>query len=144
MAVKIAVGSSDGIVIDQHFGSGRKFYIFEFLEEGNSKLIEIREVQTEVKDSVSATCSDDENIGCDSSTNSGCGSSCHSGGHDELGLIEKINAISDCQVVLVNAVGKRAEKLLIKSGISAFEAKGSIEKAFLKLFIYYKRTKQLL
>ena len=46
MSIKIAVGSSDGIVIDQHFGSGKKFYIFELLEKGNSKFIETREVQS--------------------------------------------------------------------------------------------------
>jgi predicted Fe-Mo cluster-binding NifX family protein len=135
MSIKIAVGSSNGIVIDQHFGSGKKFYIFELLEEGNSKFIETREAKTEVKDSSSISCRDNGDLGCDSS--------CHSSGHDESGLIVKINLLSDCQAVLVNQVGKGAEKLLLKNGISAFEAKDSIEKAFKKIYIYYKRTKQL-
>jgi len=140
MSIKIAVGSSNGIVINQHFGSGTKFYIFELLGDGNSKFIETREVETEVVASASITCNDTE---CNSGVDSGCGSGCHSGGHDEAGLIGKINLISDCQAVLVNQVGKGAEKLLLKNGISAFEAKDSIEKAFSKLYIYYKRTKQI-
>lgn len=144
MSVKIAVGSSDGISIDQHFGSGEKFYIFEIIEEGNSKFIETREVQAEINESVSIFYNDNAKTGCDADDDLGCGSGCHSRGNDELGLIKKINLISDCQAVLVNQVGKEAEKLLLKNGISAFEAKGSIEKALLKLYIYYKRTRQLI
>ncbi|MCB2294821.1 dinitrogenase iron-molybdenum cofactor biosynthesis protein [Clostridium algoriphilum] len=144
MSIKIAVGSSDGISIDQHFGSGRIFYIFELSDEGNYKFIETREVRIGVEDSVLIACSDNENTGCNSSSNSGCGSVCNSGGHDEPGLFTKINLISDCHVVLINQVGKGAEKLLLKNGIGTFEAKGSIEKAFSKLYIYYKRTKQLI
>lgn len=145
MSIKIAVGSSNGVVIDQHFGSGKKFYVFELLEGGNSKLIDTREVQTEVKDFVPTSCNDNADSGCGSG-NSGCGSGssgCHSGGHDELGLMGKVNLLSDCQAVLVNQIGKGAEKLLLKNGISAFEAKDSIEKAFSKIYIYYKRTKQI-
>ena len=127
MSIKIAVGSSNGMVIDQHFGRGKKFYVFELIEEGNSKFIESREVQTQVQELV----------------NTSCGSSCHSSGDDEASLINKINLLSDCQAVLVNQIGKGAEKLLIKNGISAFEAKGSIDKAFSRLYIYYKRTRQL-
>lgn len=36
MSIKVAVGSSNGITIDQHFGSGDKFYIFELLSDGSS------------------------------------------------------------------------------------------------------------
>jgi len=143
MSIKIAVGSSNGIVIDQHFGSATKFYIFELLGDGNSEFIETREVETEVVGLTPTTCNDNVNKGCNSGGNLGCGSGCHSGGHDEDGLIGKINLILDCQATLVNQVGKGAEKLLLKNGISAFEAKGSIEKAFSKLYIYYKRTKQI-
>jgi len=146
MSIKLAVGSSNGIVINQHFGSGTKFYIFELLGDGISEFIETREVETEVVGLTTRICNDNDNgnKGCNSGGDLGCGSGCHSGGHDEAGLIEKINLISDCQAVLVNQVGKSAEKLLLKNGISAFEAKGSIEKAFSKLYIYYKRTKQIL
>ena len=66
MSIKIAVGSSDGFVIDQHFGSGKLFYIFEILDEGNYKLIEKREVQTEVVRLVLKSCSNNENTGCNS------------------------------------------------------------------------------
>ena len=70
MSIKIAVGSSDGFVIDQHFGSGKLFYIFEILDEGNYKLIEKREVQTEVVRLVLKSCSNNENTGCNSRSNS--------------------------------------------------------------------------
>ena len=40
--MKIAVGSTDGKVIDLHFGDANHFLIFT-IEEGNSKFQEIRE-----------------------------------------------------------------------------------------------------
>lgn len=153
MSIKIAVGSSDGVVIDQHFGSGKKFYVFELLEGGSIKLIDTREVKTEIENFVPTSLNENTDSGCNSGGNSGCGSvssgcgtggsSCHSNGHDEQGLIGRVNLLSDCQAVLVNQIGKGAEKLLLKNGIGAFEAKNSIEKAFSKIYIYYKRTKQI-
>jgi len=128
MSIKIAVGSSNGIDIDGHFGSGRKFYVFELLEEGNSKFIEMREIQS--------SCNDNGNLECSSN--------CNSGSHDEAGLVRKISLLLDCQAVLVNQIGKGAENLLLQKGISSFKVKGPIEKALLRLYSYYKRTKQLI
>lgn len=135
MSIKIAVGSSNGIDIDGHFGSGRKFYVFELSETGNSKFIEIREIQAEIMDFAPISCNDNGDVECVSS--------CNSGSHDESGLVRKISLLSDCQTVLVNQIGKGAENLLLQKGVSSFQVKGPIEKALSKLYSYYKRTNQL-
>lgn len=142
MAVRIAVGSSDGIVINQHFGSGDKFYIFELLEDGSSKIVEIRENIQEDSADEAESFNEIEHSSCHGG-GGGCGSGCGSGSHNEPGLLSKITLLSDCDAVLVKQIGRSAEKLLLKNGISAFDASDSIEKAFSKLFRYYKRTKKL-
>jgi predicted Fe-Mo cluster-binding NifX family protein len=136
MSVRIAVGSSDGVIIDQHFGSGDKFYIFELLEDGTSKIVDTREIVREDSDLETEIVDKSEHSSCN-------GGGCGSGSHNEPGLLSKVTLLSDCDAVLVNQIGKSAEKLLLKNGISAFDASDSIEKAFSKLFIYYKRTKKL-
>jgi predicted Fe-Mo cluster-binding NifX family protein len=144
MAVRIAVGSSDGVSIDQHFGSGEKFYIFELLEDGTSKIVETREIVQEDSNLEVENVDEAEHSSCNGGGGGcGSGSGCGSGAHNEPGLLNKVTLLSDCDAVLVNQIGKSAEKLLLKNGISAFDASDSIEKAFSKLFIYYKRTKKL-
>lgn len=161
MSIKVAVGSSNGISIDQHFGSGDKFYIFELLSDGSSKFIETIEIKDEdiakekekIKlealdtDIISSGCSSNDSSGCGSGggcgsgSGDGCGSD--SGGHDNSDLIAKINLLSPYDAVLVSKIGNKAEKLLTFSGLQAFENDGLIEKALSRLSIYFKRTHAL-
>jgi predicted Fe-Mo cluster-binding NifX family protein len=142
MSVRIAVGSSDGIVIDQHFGSGNKFYIFELLEEGKFNVLDVREIinanaeSSEVYDEVKES-------GCHRNSNEGCGVGCSPKEHNNDDLYSKVKLLNDCDMVLINKIGKFAEKLLLKNGISVLEAEGNIEEAFSRLFKYYKRIKKL-
>lgn len=158
MSIKVAVGSSNGIRIDQHFGSGDKFYIFELLSDGSSKFIETIEIKDEdiakEKEKIKLEALDTDIInsnassgcgsgcgsggGCGSGSGEGCGSD--SGGHDNSDLIAKINLLSPYDAVLVSKIGNKAEKLLIFSGLQAFENDGLIEKALSRLTIYFKRT----
>lgn len=142
MAIRIAVGSSDGVVIDKHFGSGDKYYIFELLEDGSSNIVETREITQENNTLEAVNFKVIEHTSCHGHGED-CGSRCGSGTHNELGLLGKVNLLLDCDAVLVNQIGRSAEKLLLKNGISAFEAGDSIEKAFSKIYIYFKRSKKL-
>ena len=42
MAYKVAVTSSDGKFINQHFGRAQQFLIFEIDDEGDYKFLELR------------------------------------------------------------------------------------------------------
>lgn len=43
MSVKVAVASSDGKYVNQHFGKAQNFLIFEVKEDGLYEFIEVRE-----------------------------------------------------------------------------------------------------
>ncbi|WP_315111366.1 NifB/NifX family molybdenum-iron cluster-binding protein [Clostridium intestinale] len=142
MGVRIAAGSSDGIVIDQHFGSCNKFYIFELLEDGNFNILDIREGIDNKEDFIE-TYDEVKALGCHGNSSGGCGSGCSPKEHNNDDLFSKVKLLNDCDMVLINRIGKFAEKLLLKNGISALEAEGNIEEAFSRLFKYYKRIKKI-
>lgn len=137
MSIKIAVGSSDGIVIDQHFGSGDKFYIFELLEDGKFNILDVKENINGKVDSLEVY-EEVKSLGCHGN-NGGC--SPQENNNDDL--FSKVKLLNDCDMVLINRIGKFAEKLLLKNGISALEAEGDIKEAFSSVFKYYKRIKKL-
>lgn len=163
MSIKIAVGSSDGKVIDQHFGRGNKFYVFELLEDGTNQYVETFDIKeediiNESKKYSSKTvrnldgthngnfgggCGSGSQSGCGSGSEGGCGGGSCSGGHDDSQLIERISLLSKYDAVLVSKIGNKAEKLLVFSGLQAFENDGLIEEALSKLYIYFKRTKAI-
>ncbi|AGK97528.1 dinitrogenase iron-molybdenum cofactor biosynthesis protein [Clostridium pasteurianum] len=155
MSIKIAVGSSDGKVIDQHFGSGNKFYVFEVFEDGTNQYIETFDIKEEdiINESkkysskkvrsLDRTHSGSLGGGCGSGSQGSCGGGSCSGGHDDSQLIGRISLLSKYDAVLVNKIGNKAEKMLIFSGLHAFENGGIIEEALSKLYIYLKRTKAI-
>ena len=50
MSRKIAIGSTDGVNIDTHFGKTEVFHIYEIPEDGEPSLIEKRVVQKRADD----------------------------------------------------------------------------------------------
>ena len=142
MGVRIAVGSSDGLFIDQHFGSCNKFHIFELLEDGNFNFLHVREGVDDKEDFLE-TYDEVKSLGCHGNTNGGCGSDYSPKEHNNDDLYSKVKLLNDCDMVLINRIGKFAEKILLKNGISALEAEGDIKEAFSRLFKYYKRIKKL-
>lgn len=163
MSIKIAVGSSDGKVIDQHFGSGNKFYVFEVFEDGTNQYVETFDIKEEdiINESKKYSskkvrsldgahsggfgggCGSGSQSGCGSGSQDSCGGGSCSGGHDDSQLIGRISLLSKYDAVLVNKIGNKAEKMLIFSGLHAFENDGIIEDALPKLYIYLKRTKAI-
>lgn len=87
--MKVAVVSSDGKVINQHFGKASGFLIFE-VDDGNIRFIENR-ANTPV-----------------------CGSAEY--GHSDNALSSTISLISDCNAVLCASIGSAAEEELRKRG----------------------------
>lgn len=91
MSLKIAIGSSDGQWIDQHFVNCGQFYIYDVSEDGNWSLAEVR-------------------------TNDTSG---FTGQHQESQLQKTAALVSDCAKVLVSRIGPGANQLLKESGITA-------------------------
>lgn len=94
--------SSDGKVINQHFGKASRFLIFE-VDCSEIRFIEAREIAPL------------------------CGSAeC---GHADDALSRTISLISDCEAVLCARIGSGAEEALRKNGIEPIEAPYFIHEA---------------
>lgn len=115
--VKIAVASTDGKVVNQHFGRANKFYILETDEDtAEFKLSEERNAVPV----------------------------CHGGDHEENQMKQAVSNLSDCQYVLVSRIGMRARNELETLGIEVYEIPGVIDEAVDKLIRYIKIQKLLI
>ncbi len=110
--MRIAVASSDGKMVNQHFGKAREFHILE-VNQGKVKLIEIRKSQP--------TCGTGEY------------------GHAENAMKCTINLLSDCQAVLCSRIGEPAKREILEHGIQPLEARDFILDAVNK-FIQQKEN----
>lgn len=100
--MKVAVISSDGKVINQHFGRASRFLIFE-VNCGEIRFIEAREIMPL------------------------CGSADY-GNSDEV-LSKTISLITDCETLLCARIGRRPKEELRKKGIKPIEAPYFIHEA---------------
>lgn len=109
MSFKVAVASSDGKVINQHFGKSKQFLVFE-VDDRNFKFIELR-----------------ENI-----------PPCMEFQHDEDALFRAVELISDCKAIFVSKIGGGAVNALSFKGIKAFETPDIIEDVMKKIVVRQK------
>lgn len=108
MSYKIAVASTDGKVVNQHFGKADYFYIVEVDDAKKYKLAEIRELSPV----------------------------CQGGSHDDGAMHQNIHALADCRYVLVSNIGQKAENDLESHGISAYVIPDFIDAALQKVMAY--------
>lgn len=148
MAYKIAIASSDGISIDETFGSAKFFRIYE-VENGVYKEVEQRsisgtdnELQAEALAEASASV---EVTGCGPNScnpeQSGCTPSsggCHGGGCS--GSSKKVELISDCRSIVCKKIGFNIQKQLEKKAISSFDVACTVEEALKKITFYFNRV----
>ncbi len=116
-SLKMAIASSDGKVINQHFGKARKFIIIESDGEG-IKVLEVRE------------------------NDPSCGT-LEYGGHADDALEKSVSLINDCDAVLCSRIGGGAAEGLQSMGIEPVEAPGFIEENVLAYAKYRLRDSQV-
>lgn len=107
-AYKAAAASSDGIVVNQHFGRADTFYIYEIAETGKYRLLETRTVIPV----------------------------CNGGNHNDETLCETIRQFKDCRYLLASRIGMGAADMLEQAGIIPMELPGMIEESLDKLHTY--------
>lgn len=110
---KIAVASSDGVVVNHHFGKAGLFYIYEG-EDTDFCLVEKRKL-TPV---------------------------CDGGNHDENKMRENLLKLSDCKYLLVSRIGNGAANMAADFGIESYEIPGEIN-ASIEQLIKYKKIQRL-
>ncbi len=106
---RIAVASSDGIVVNSHFGRTAKFYIYDKSDE--------KYILKELRDA---------DVVCDK------------GSHDENSLLSKVKSIADCEFLLVSKIGDGALRVAEEYGIEAYEIPGIIDDSIEKLTQFIK------
>lgn len=110
MKYRIAVSSTDGKVVNQHFGKTELFYVVEADSEELEKMkcVEMRRVKA----------------------------FCEGGDHDEQKLEQAVQCIDDCQYVLVSRIGDPAAQAIEARGIHVFEIPGIIQESVKEMFHY--------
>jgi predicted Fe-Mo cluster-binding NifX family protein len=109
MEVKIAVASTDGKVVNQHFGRADTFYILVVDSETKDILHQEKREVVPV---------------------------CHSGDHEEEAMTQAVKNLSDCEYILVSRIGLRARNVCEQNGISVFEIPGLIRESIGELLRY--------
>ncbi|AEV68894.1 nitrogenase cofactor biosynthesis protein NifB [Acetivibrio clariflavus] len=97
---KVAVSTSDGININQHFGSAEDFWIYQVFKDGSYNLIEVRKT---------GQINNNSDV------------------HERVR--SKAELLMDVETVLAEQIGRYAEDILNRRGIKAFALSGSIDKA---------------
>ncbi|AIQ64362.1 hypothetical protein PSTEL_15960 [Paenibacillus stellifer] len=105
MQVKVAVGSSDGYTVDEHFGRCSRFLIYEISDAGEYAFIESRVV---VPDRTQE-------------------------GHEPNRLRTMAEELSDCGCVLAAQIGRGAIGALSQFGVTALAVEAPIDKALNRL-----------
>jgi nitrogen fixation protein NifX len=113
MAYKIAVGSSDGKMVNLHFGKCDRFLILHIDETTDEFVVEGFRIANPL---------------------------CRNNDHKETDFQTVVETLHDCRIVLVSRIGTMATKALQRNGIESLEYDGLIQEAVSKLNKYYKRA----
>ncbi len=103
--MRVAVASSDGKVVNNHFGRAERFLIVEISPDGASKFCGMREVLP----------------------------LCSGGEHMEEELDQTMQVLSDCSVVLVSRIGSPMRHALEEKNIAVYELPEAIGDALAKI-----------
>ncbi|ADU22914.1 MULTISPECIES: NifB/NifX family molybdenum-iron cluster-binding protein [Ruminococcus] len=103
---RLAIATSDGFTVNEHFGHAKFFRVYDLGEDGYTF--------SDVRDAVAVT---QQTLG-----------------HDTTRFDKIIELLADCDAVLVQKIGEGAAAYLIGRGVRVFEVSGPID-AVLNRFI---------
>ena len=105
---KVAIASTDGETVNQHYGKAEKFYIYSIDDQVGYDLEEERHVQPV----------------------------CMGGAHEISRMEKSVLNFTDCRYIVVSRLGAAASAALAAAGITAMELPGSIDDAILRVWKY--------
>ncbi len=104
MSIRAAVASTDGKVINRHFGKADRFLIFDLTHDGFN-YIETRRLPP-------------------------C---CNQGEHEDNAFENVAKALSDCKIILISKIGAPAADFLESRGFEVYESPFPIHSVLNKL-----------
>lgn len=117
MAYRVAITSSDGNQIDQHFGKSKSFYILEIEETGEWEKMELREVDEKKV----------EELANELGINGECT------GHNDVFLKYVGLLLGDCTYLLTAQIGAKPYNILQQNNINSLEAPNDLAVAIEKV-----------
>ncbi|MCR5623029.1 MAG: dinitrogenase iron-molybdenum cofactor biosynthesis protein [Treponema sp.] len=105
---RVAVASSDGETVNQHYGRAEKFFIYVVDDDEGYDVCEERDVSPV----------------------------CMGGSHVKSAMDESVRRFADCRYVVASRIGAGAAQALTAAGIVGMELPGSIEEAIVKVWKY--------
>lgn len=105
---KVAIASTDGETVNQHYGRATKFYIYSIDDEVGYDLIEERSVEPV----------------------------CQENSHEISKMEQSVKNFIDCRYIVVSRLGTAASSALSAAGITAMELPGTIDDAILRVWKY--------
>ena len=136
MSYKIALASSDGVNVDEHFGAASSFLIYEVSDEGAFSLLERRAYDG--GDEVPAAITGSEGCNpapgsCGTGSCGGQGKGCGQG----AAVSAKVRLVEDCRSVVAAKIGFNVTKQLEKKAISGFDVDCTVQEALEKITKYF-------
>lgn len=104
MGTRVAIASTDGKVVNQHFGHAEQFHIVEVREDGYS-FLETREVT----------------------------SCCHGGMHEQPSFDKVAEVLQDCSAILVSRIGPGALAYMEAKDFAIYETPCMIDDVLKKI-----------
>lgn len=127
MTYKIAVASSDGVQVNETFGSTARFLVYTIMEDRISP----PEERVYVLESESMSCTQSNSCGNGNGVQN-CGGN--------AGIVAKIALVDDCRCIVCRKIGFQIQKQLERKAISYFDVSCSITEALDKIIAYYRRV----
>lgn len=110
----IAISSSDGVMIQQHFGRTESFQIWKVEDNQRYSFVADRLVAPP----------------------------CREGEHDDAQLARAVEALTDCKYVLSAKIGMGAQAALQSRGVTPLEISHFVDYAIEKVMLYDQKFKQ--
>jgi len=126
--LSVAVGTDNGITSDVRFSELRRIDIYRYDEESNSFVFfEQRDIRGSYREKE-----------CDKKCEPGSGRKCL----DEGFLKELAELIGDCEYLILETIGVKASRVMLRNGISVLEKGGEIYESLLLLSLYLSKRKR--
>ena len=130
MSYKIALASSDGVNVDEHFGAASSFLIYEVSDEGEFSLLGRRDC-----DGADVAPAGTGIAGCNPAPG-GCGGQGNGFGQGAA-VSAKVLLVSDCRSVVAARIGFNVTKQLERKAISGFDVECTVQEALEKITKYF-------
>jgi nitrogen fixation protein NifX len=126
MPYKVAVTTSDGVNIDQHFGQTKNFHIIQ-IEEKTGRWNEVETRKIDMQETKNSSEADEQTDGCN--------------GHNLLLLNYLGKLLNDCSYLLTKKIGRKPYQILEQNGIKSLESTYNLQVSIERLNSYYLKTK---